>query len=263
MPETLAPAKQYLLDHDWDEEERRLFLLEKLHDSTTRRHIEQLGIGPGSRCLEIGAGRGSIARWLADRVGPSGHVVATDLELTFVGDLDEPNLEVHRQDVLVDEPSGGPFDLIHCRAVLMHIPERRRAVERMASWLAPGGAMLCEEPDWALALASPRDIWRQTFRAYQQALPTMDFACGRALVHELQQLGLDDVTAEAEPDVVRHATDEAEWYRLSMLALEEPVLASGALTEAEFARAVAVFDEPAFCEPGLTIISASGRAPVI
>ena len=262
MTETVAPTKQYLLDHDWDEEERRLFLLEQLHDPTTRKRIEELGVGPGSRCLEIGAGRGSIARWLAERVGASGHVVATDLELTFIEDLGRPNLEVHRQDVLVDDPPGGPFDLIHCRAVLMHIPERRRALERMVSWLAPGGVMLCEEPDWAFAIASPSEIWSRTFQAYQQGLPTMDFSCGRALIHELKEAGLEDVTAEAEVDVIRHATDEAEWYRLSMLALEEPVLGSGALTPAEFAEAVAVFDDPTFCEPGLTIISASGRQPV-
>jgi SAM-dependent methyltransferase len=262
MTETLATTKQYLLDHDWDEEERRLFLLEKLHDPTTRTRIEELGVGPGSRCLEIGAGRGSIARWLAERVGPSGQVVATDLELTFIDDLGGANLEVHRQNVLTEVPPGGPFDLIHCRLVLMHIPERRRALERMVSWLAPGGAILCEEPDWALVLTSPYELWRRTFRAYQQALPTMDFSCGRALVHELREAGLVDVAADTEVDVVRHATDEAEWYRLSMLALEEPVLGSGALTPAEFAEAVAVFDEPAFCEPGLTIISASGRAPV-
>ena len=259
MTGTLQPTKQYLLDHAWDEEERRLSLLERLQDPITRRRIEALGIGPGSRCLEVGAGRGSIARWLADRVGPSGRVVAIDLELTFLADLEHPSLEAHQQDVLVDDPPGAPFDLIHCRAVLMHIPERRRALERMASWLAPGGWLLCEEPDWGFALTSPRDLWRRTWLAYQQALPTMDFGCGRALVHELSAAGLDDVTAGAEVDVVCGGTDEAEWYRLSMLALEEPVLGSGALSEPEFVESYEVFDEPGFCEPGLVFVGAQGR----
>jgi SAM-dependent methyltransferase len=261
MTETLAPTKQYLLDHQWDEEERRLALLERLQDPATKRRIEALGIGPGSRCLEVGAGRGSIARWLADRVGPSGRVVAIDLELTFLDDIDGPNLEAHQQDVLVDEPPGGPFDLIHCRAVLMHIPERRRALERMASWLAPGGRLLAEEPDWAFALTAPREIWRRTFLAYQQALPTMDFGAGRALVHELAEAGLDRVGADAEIDLVAEGTDEAEWYRLSMLALKEPVLESGALSEAEFADAYATLDEPGFFEPGFIFVGAQGQRP--
>jgi SAM-dependent methyltransferase len=261
VTQTLEATKQYLLDHGWEEEERRLFLLEQLHDPSTRRRIERLGIGPGSRCLEIGAGRGSVARWLAERVGPSGHVVATDLELTFLEDLAGPNLEAHRQDVLVDEPPGAPFDLIHCRAVLMHIPERRRALERMAGWLAPGGVLLCEEPDWAFALTSPSEIWTRTFRAFQEGLPTMDFACGRLLVEQLRQTGLEGVAAGAEVDLVQHGTDGAEWYRLSMLALEEPVLASGALTETEFELAYALFDDPEFCEPGFIFVGASGRAP--
>jgi SAM-dependent methyltransferase len=164
--------------------------------------------------------------------------------------------------VLVDDPPGGPFDLIHCRAVLMHIPERRRALERMASWLAPGGRILCEEPDWAFTLTSPRDIWRRTFLAFQEALPTMDFACGRALVHDLAETGLEHVAADVEADVVRGDTDESEWYRLSMLALEEPVLGSGAMSEAEFEQASAVFDEPGFCEPGLLFVGAHGRRAV-
>jgi trans-aconitate methyltransferase len=261
MTETLTPTKQYLLDHDWDEEERRLTLLERLQDPSTTRRIAALGIGPGSRCLEVGAGRGSIARWLADRVGPSGHVVAIDLELTFLDDIDGPNLEAHQQDVLVDDPPGGPFDLIHCRAVLMHIPERRRVLERMASWLAPGGWLLCEEPDWAFALTSPREMWRRTWLAYQQALPTMDFGCGRALVHELGATRLQQVTAQAEVDLVRDGTDEAEWYRLSMLALREPVLESGAMSEAEFEEAFELPDEPGFCEPGLIFVGAHGQRP--
>ena len=60
------------------------------------------GVGPGWRCLEVGAGAGSIAGWLADRVGPSGQVIATDLDTRFLEQQARPNLEVRRHDVVRD-----------------------------------------------------------------------------------------------------------------------------------------------------------------
>src|SRR5262249_20305982 len=47
-------------------------------------------VRPGWRCLEVGAGRGSMAVWLAEQVGANGHVVATDIDVTYLGRLDSP-----------------------------------------------------------------------------------------------------------------------------------------------------------------------------
>ena len=52
------------------DEDERLSLLEQLFDPTTRRR--RALVRPGWRCLEVGAGRGSMAVWLAEQVGPSG-----------------------------------------------------------------------------------------------------------------------------------------------------------------------------------------------
>ena len=66
----------YLLDHDWEQEPYRLALLEHHADPTTVRRLQATGLTSGWRCLEVGAGRGSIAHWMANQVGPSGEVVA-------------------------------------------------------------------------------------------------------------------------------------------------------------------------------------------
>ncbi len=56
----------YLLSRTADAFEReRLDLLERLSDPLSQRHLTALGIGQGWRCLEVGAGHGSVARWLA------------------------------------------------------------------------------------------------------------------------------------------------------------------------------------------------------
>ena len=66
-------------DADWRDELARLRLIEQEIDSITIRHLTTVGVGEGWRCLEVGAGAGSIARWLAERVGPTGAVVAVDI----------------------------------------------------------------------------------------------------------------------------------------------------------------------------------------
>src|SRR5215475_14767528 len=100
-------------------EEERLGLLEQLFDPISQRRRDL--VQPGWRCLEIGAGRGSMAVWLAQQVGPTGQVVATDIDLRYLDRLKLPNLEVVRHNILedsLDVLAPGSFDLVCCRLVL-------------------------------------------------------------------------------------------------------------------------------------------------
>jgi signal transduction histidine kinase len=54
--------------------------VERIFDPLSRRRREL--VQPGWGCLEVGAGRGSMAVWLAEQVGESGEVVATDIDVT-------------------------------------------------------------------------------------------------------------------------------------------------------------------------------------
>src|SRR5262249_26286675 len=126
-------------------ERQRLRALSDLYDPDTIRHLEDLGVGEGWRCLEVGAGEGSITRWLSARVG-SGSVVATDLDTRFLDFPASSNVDVRRHDVTVDPCPGEPFDLIHSRFVLCHLAGRQRVLERLTTWLKPGGWLLVEDP---------------------------------------------------------------------------------------------------------------------
>lgn len=92
-------APEYAFPHADAREDRRLELFEQRLDPLARRRIERLGIAEGARCLEVAGGRGSIARWLYELVGPSGHVTATDAQTGFLAALTRPNLTVLRHDV--------------------------------------------------------------------------------------------------------------------------------------------------------------------
>jgi ubiquinone/menaquinone biosynthesis C-methylase UbiE len=121
-------VSEYLLSNAWEREEERLADLEASWDPGTIGLLEDIGVGPGWRCLEAGAGHGSIARWLARRVGPDGRVVATDIDTRFLEGIDEPSLEVRRHDLVNDALEEESFDLVHTRLLLEHLSERDQAM---------------------------------------------------------------------------------------------------------------------------------------
>jgi precorrin-6B methylase 2 len=69
----------------------------------------------GWACWEIGAGGGSIASWLAKQVGPTGSVLATDIDPRFIPASELAHLEVVRHDVTADAIPEARYHLIHAR----------------------------------------------------------------------------------------------------------------------------------------------------
>ena len=86
-----------------------------------------------------------------------------------------------RHDVTSDEFPDRSFDLVHVRAVLMHIPDRMAALRRMVSWLAPGGWLLAEDCDFGLWLADFDPVWAAHPGAWHEAFPNGSLAQGRAV----------------------------------------------------------------------------------
>ena len=74
----------YLLDNAAPQSPKRFDALSTLFDRESIQYLEDCGVGPGWKCLEVGGGGGSIAAWLAARVGPTGHVLVTDLDPRFL-----------------------------------------------------------------------------------------------------------------------------------------------------------------------------------
>src|SRR5262249_12717034 len=149
-------------------------------------------------------GDGSVAGWLAGRVGPRGHVVATDIDPRFLGGSELARVEVRQHDILRDVLETGHYDLVHCRALLMHLREPERALARMAAALRPGGCLLVEEGDLgAFAVADPAHPASATVARVQrlmteavQAWGRIDLHLGRRCPELLAPLGLADVGAE-------------------------------------------------------------------
>ena len=129
-------SDEYALANTWELADRRLDALELAHDAATIRRLRAAGVQPGWRCLEVGAGRGSIARWLGTAVGPHGHVIALDVDVRFLRDVDPQTIEVVEANVVTDPLPPGPFDVVHARLLLMHLAARDQLVRRLVDVLA-------------------------------------------------------------------------------------------------------------------------------
>ena len=184
----------YQFDNLWHQARQRLRGIEATWDPGTIRHLETLGVSEGWQCLEVGGGGGLIAEWLSQRVGPSGHVLATDINTRFLEALHAPNLEVRRHDILADELPEGAFDLVHVRAVLMHMSEPAATVRRMVAALKPGGWLLAEEVDFSTLVPEPTAaaVTAALFQKGMQAVVTFiaggDY--GQSIYRDLRVHGL-------------------------------------------------------------------------
>lgn len=150
---------KYLFDNAHDSAIDRFTALEQRYDPVTTARLDEIGTPWGGRCLEIGGGGGSIARWLAERVGPDGSVLVTDIDTSRidVAGCPWPNVEVRSHDIVHDALPEGEFDLVHARLVLIHIPERQAVLRRILRALRPGGCLVLDEFDctWSHVLAAP------------------------------------------------------------------------------------------------------------
>ena len=257
----------YLLDNGTKEAPTRFAVLSSLFDPGTIRHLKACGVSRGWNCLEVGGGGGSVASWLADRVGPTGRVLATDIDPRFLEALDLPNLEVRRHDIATDALPEGAFDLVHARLVLMHLPERKTALARMISALKPGGWLVDEEYDSCSmppdGTVSPGEVLLQTQVAMSRLLEDggVDRLYGRGLCGRLRAHGLVSIGAEARAFMWQSGSPGAALVRATYELLRDAMVDRNYITPQQFEEDIARLDDPDFLMPSPILWSAWGRRP--
>ncbi len=254
---------RYFSDHQRPEERRRLTLLEERYDPGTIRRMVDIGITRGWTCLEVGAGAGSIARWLAHRVGPTGRVIATDLDTRFFDDAVEANLEVWRHDITRDPLPAAEFDLIHVRWLLDLLPDRDVVVEKLIVALKPGGWLLVEEPDMFPATVESSGVYRRLREATAALLQSAgtDHQWARTLPVVLTAAGLIGVGADADVDICQGGSPMAECRQLGLAQLRQALLQTGVITEAEFDNGIAYLSDSSHWVMDLASVAAWGQKP--
>ncbi|MFE9766388.1 class I SAM-dependent methyltransferase [Streptomyces sp. NPDC005808] len=256
----------YLLDNRQTEAEQRFDASATLFDPTTFRHLERFGIGSGWRCWEVGAGGTSVVSWLAKKVGPTGRVIATDTDTSWVRSPARPPVEVRIHDVGAEEPPGDGFDLVHARFVLVHVPDRERALRSMIKALRPGGRLLVEDADPALQPLLCLDEYgpeQQLANRLRQGLRSLlgergaDLGYGRKLPRLLRQAGLRGVEADAYFPVTSSACAALE--SATIRQIREQLVTAGLATHQEIDRHLANVASGSMDLATAPMISAWGR----
>jgi SAM-dependent methyltransferase len=263
-----ADEQTYAFDNALAVQRERLATLEALFDPGTIGQLEARGVAPGWRCLEVGAGGGSIAEWLCDRVGPEGSVLATDLDTKWVAELSRPNLEVRVHDLLEDDLPEGEFDLIHLRLLLAWLGDPRVAIERLIATLKPGGLLLAEEIDFVSSVpdprmdAAPRELFERAANAHNTVLAqrhSFDPFYGRRVAGDLEDAGLTDMGAHGRASMWRGGGPGGRIWRLSIEQLRDQIVALDLLSPTEFEAALALCDDPRLMVMSPVMMAAWGR----
>jgi SAM-dependent methyltransferase len=251
----------YVFDQAWHAENERLVALQRIWDPATTALLTRVGTRPGWRCLEAGAGKGSIARWLRRLVGPTGVVVATDVDPRFLLPLEAAGVLTLIHDVLMDEPLAEGFDLVHARLLVEHLGVD--ALSRLAQCVRPGGVLVVEDLDFCSAVSADADgLFEHVLELLLDGMRAHGFDpwLGRRLGRELQATGLTDVTVTATTGVLRGGSAEAEFYRLSLLSLRERARAELLLGE-EVDEVLRRLRDPHWSALLPTLVQATGVRP--
>jgi len=258
----------YVFDNADAQTSQRFAGLQASYDPVTIRQLQEIGVGAGWSCLEVGAGGGSIARWLARRVTPGGHVVATDIDPRWF-ESRYPNIEPRQHDIAADELERDAFDLAHERLVLIHLPERGRALRRMIDSLRPGGWLLIEDFDCTWLPLGPYGepaqaaLFTKVVAALNRVLERagLDMAYGRRFHSLLRQQGLADVHVEGHIGVMAGASPGSRIMRANIEQLRDRLTGLAEVTGQEIDRFCELIDDPGFSFSYQPMVSGRGRRP--
>lgn len=119
--------------------------------------LDMAGIGPGASVLDVAAGSGDQTLDIAQRVGPNGRVLATDLSsaILALAQLNARQAGLNNVQTLVADGEALPveaatFDAVVCRLGLMFFPAPLQGLRGMQRALRPGGricTMVFSRPD--------------------------------------------------------------------------------------------------------------------
>ncbi|MFF2508165.1 class I SAM-dependent methyltransferase [Streptomyces sp. NPDC058067] len=197
------------------------------YDDITMARLRALGVGPGWRCLDLGAGTGTVSRRLLNEARVDS-VLAVDRDVRFLAERPTLGLDVLETDITAPGFAPGRFRLIHARFVLMHLPEHERLITTLAELVEPGGVLVLSDAVDLTSDRTPGTPYTTTMRAMWHGLKATigtDVSWVPSYPHLLRGAGLVPVAAEIHvppltpgSPISRFWADTWERGRAAMLA---------------------------------------------
>ena len=182
-----------------------------------QRLVEEIGIRPGESVLDIGAGTGLLAEYVADIVGPNGLVIAID-PLHFRIEIAKRRARAYLRFKVgnaydLSEFSENQFDAIYMNAVFHWLPEKREPLHQIFRILKEHGRLALSTG----ARGNPNPLHAITKRVLSRAPYNQHLAASEAGAHRvsadeltslLQEAGFESIKVEARPRAPHHVSPE-------------------------------------------------------
>jgi len=213
----------------------RLKVLARAHWPATSEFLDRVGVGAGTRCVDVGCGGGDVTLELARMVGSGGHVTGIDMDEVKLAlarkaanERGIGNVEFRAQNVN-DWNEAGAYDLVFSRLLLEHLSRPVDLLRRMWSAVAPGGAIAVEDGDFDALFCYPTN---EGYEFYAAEFPETirrhggDPTLGRKLFAYFLEAGIPEPDLMVDQRVERDG-DVKMLLVLTLDAIAETMLSDG------------------------------------
>ncbi|SPF06287.1 class I SAM-dependent methyltransferase [Streptomyces sp. MA5143a] len=233
------------------------------YDDITMARLRALGVGPGWRCLDVGAGTGTVSRRLLAEAGVAS-VLAVDRDVRFLGARAVPGLDVREADITAPDFVSGRFRLVHARFVLMHLPERDRLITALADLVEPGGVLVLSDAVDLTGDRTPDTPYSRVMRAMWQGLRATigtDVSRVPSYPHLLRAAGLGSVAAEIHVPPLLPGSPISRFWADTWERSRAAMLATGLVDDTAVDEAVRYLGSEECAALSAGMLTAWGRRP--
>ncbi|MCY3850662.1 MAG: methyltransferase domain-containing protein [Acidimicrobiaceae bacterium] len=259
-----GPEQRYRTrDDQVDIERLRLSMLAEARDPKTFGLLSRVEIAEGMHCLEVGAGTGTVSAWMADKVGASGRVMSTDIDLQFHAEM-PANVILREHDIESDSLPREHFDIVHARAVLQHVPSRDEVVGKLVEALKPGGWLIVEDTS---LLGFRQQRLPEPYRTIHQIMTEeglndwRDSNFGIQVLSRMREIGLVDLDVVGDVWAMHPHEPSGEWWYLAFERAIPYMVAAGVANEADCSSALEQVRSEDFVMMSPAWLATLGRKP--
>jgi SAM-dependent methyltransferase len=223
-----------------DDDKSRLDLIHAVYEPVSLRGLEAARTGECARVADVGCGTGTVARWMAQRIGSAGSVDGIDIspeQIDVAASTPDPPgaapIRYHVGSAYEPPLPEHAFDIVFCRLVLCHLQDPARAVAQMTRLLNEGGRLVLVDLDLRTPFTMPACTFYDSI-INEAVFPIgaklgVDYAVGVRLHELMLDAGLSTDFITADQPIVREGPEKHLWERTWAAALPRGV-ETGVLT---------------------------------